>query len=177
MGKTMDDSNKTTGQHRFADDVCGTCGFCVTRCVSQQAARRLRDAGLRPTRQRVELARILFAASDGHFTAERLHEEAVRKDIPVALATVYNTLQQFTDAGLLRRLTTDSRRAWFDTNLSEHHHLIVLDDEAIIDIPDGGVSVSSLPPIPDGFELDRVDVVVRLRREKKNQDHVSNEAI
>lgn len=167
MNSALDNTDHVVAGGAPAEDACGGCGFCVTRCISEQVSRRLRDAGLRPTRQRIELARILFAAGDGHFTAERLHEEASRRLISVALATVYNTLQQFTDAGLLRRLTTDGRKTWFDTNLSDHHHLFVLDDESIIDIPQGCVTIASLPPIPAGLEVDRVEVVVRLRRETK----------
>lgn len=143
---------------------CDGCGFCVTRCISEQVGRRLRGAGLRLTRQRIELARILFSAADGHFTAERLHGEALQRNTPVALATVYNTLQQLTEAGLLRRLPTDGRKTWFDTNLSDHHHIFLSDDESIIDIPEDCVTINSLPHVPAEMEIERIEVMVRLRR-------------
>jgi len=88
---------------------------------------RLRNAGLRPTRQRKELGRLLFGGPDRHVTAESLHDEASRAGIRVSLATVYNTLNQFTDAGLMREIVVDGDRAYFDTNVSDHHHFFHTD--------------------------------------------------
>lgn len=156
-----------SNQNPAEDTGCTGCGFCVTRCVTNQASTRLREAGLRPTRQRIDLARILFAGGDRHFTADMLWEEANRKDISVSLATVYNTLQQFTSAGLLRRLVTDGRKTWFDTNLTDHHHLFYADEDIIVDIPEGCLAIDKLPSIPAGMEVDRVEVVVRLRRQQR----------
>lgn len=124
---------------------------------------RLRAAGLRPTRQRVALGEILFAAGDRHVTAEMLHEEAIRQAMPVSLATVYNTLHQFTEAGLLREVAIDAAKTYFDTNVSDHHHFFIEGDNAILDIPGHGLEVDGIPVPPEGMEVARVDVIVRLR--------------
>ncbi len=126
---------------------------------------RLRQAGLRPTRQRMSLAELLFGRGNRHLSAENLHEEAMVHRVPVSLATVYNTLHQFTEAGLLREVVVDGSKTYFDTNTSEHHHFFVEDDNEVIDIP-VGVDVSRLPEPPPGYEISRVDVVVRLKRVK-----------
>ncbi|MFC0194103.1 iron response transcriptional regulator IrrA [Aureimonas pseudogalii] len=125
---------------------------------------RLRAAGLRPTRQRVALCSLIFGAGDRHLSAEDLHEEAHKAGEPVSLATVYNTLHQFTDAGLVRPLSAEGQRTYFDTNTSDHFHFFVENDNTMIDIPDGTISVSDLPEPPEGMEIVNVDVVVRLRR-------------
>jgi Fur family iron response transcriptional regulator len=125
---------------------------------------RLRKVGLRPTRQRCDLAQLIFRHGDRHFTAEDLHFEAVQASVPVSLATVYNNLHQFTLAGLLRPLSMDGTKTFFDTNVSNHNHFLVEGDNAVIDIPDGEVSVDGLPQAPEGFEITHVDVIVRLRR-------------
>jgi Fur family iron response transcriptional regulator len=126
---------------------------------------RLRQAGLRPTRQRMSLAELLFGRGNRHLSAENLHEEAMVHRVPVSLATVYNTLHQFTEAGLLREVAVDGSKTYFDTNTSDHHHFFVEDDNEVIDIP-VGVDVSRLPEPPPGYEISRVDVVVRLKRVK-----------
>ncbi|EIM72482.1 ferric uptake regulator family protein [Nitratireductor aquibiodomus RA22] len=101
----------------------------------------MRSAGLRPTRQRVALADLLFAAGDRHVSAEALHEEAQNAGFSVSLATVYNTLHQFTDAGMLRIVQVEGARTYFDTNVSDHHHFFFEEDEKVFDIPSGGVEV------------------------------------
>lgn len=140
------------------------CALCTRSCVTLELGSRLRDAGLRPTRQRLELAKLLFADGDRHFTADMLHDDAVRRSIPVSLATVYNTLQQFTQSGLVRRLAMDGQKTWFDTNVSHHHHLFNEDENEIVDVPDGYLAISELPPVPEGMEISRIEVVVRMRR-------------
>lgn len=124
---------------------------------------RLRGAGLRPTRQRLALADLLFAKGDRHLTAEELHEEAAEAGFRVSLATVYNTLHQFTDARLLRVLSVETSKTYFDTNVSDHHHFFIEGDSEILDIPVGNVSVGDLPEPPEGMEIAHVDVVIRLR--------------
>src|SRR5215831_15881410 len=119
---------------------------------------RLRQAGLRPTRQRMSLAELLFGRGNRHLTAEGLHEEAMTRRVPVSLATIYNTLHQFTDAGLLREVAVDGSKTYFDTNTSEHQHFFVEDDNEVIDIP-VDVDVNRLPEPPPGYEISRVDVV------------------
>lgn len=124
---------------------------------------KLRAAGLRPTRQRVALGEILFAAGDRHVTAEMLHEEAIRQAMPVSLATVYNTLHQFTEVGLLREVAIDAAKTYFDTNIFDHHHFFVEGENVILDIPGHGLEVDGIPMPPEGMEVARVDVIVRLR--------------
>ena len=125
----------------------------------------LRKVGLRPTRQRMELGWILFAKGDRHLTAEMLYEEATRAKVPVSLATVYNTLHQFTDVGLLRQVAVDGSKTYFDTNASDHHHFFVEGEEdALVDIPEAEVLVEKSPRAPEGYEIARVDVIVRLKR-------------
>ncbi len=124
---------------------------------------RLRDAGLRPTRQRLALARLLFEGGNRHITAEQLHAEARREEIAVSLATIYNTLNQFRKAGLLREVVVDSGRSWFDTNLEEHHHFFHEATGALTDFEAEGLAVEGVPKAPAGTEIDRVEVIVRLR--------------
>ncbi len=123
----------------------------------------LRESGLRPTRQRIALADILFADGNRHVSAEQLHEEALRARVPVSLATVYNTLHQFTEAGLLREVAVDGSKTYFDTNTSDHHHFFLEDENRVVDIPGEGLSIDNLPEAPEGMEIVRVDVVVRIR--------------
>lgn len=122
----------------------------------------MRRAGLRPTRQRLALARLLFEQGDRHVTAEGLHEEAMAASIEVSLATVYNTLHQFVEAGLLREIAVDTSRSYFDTNISEHHHFLFERSGRIEDIPGDQIVVSDLPPAPEGTRVRRVDVIIRL---------------
>jgi Fur family iron response transcriptional regulator len=126
---------------------------------------RLIAAGLRPTRQRVALGELLFRRGDRHVTAERLFEEATAARMQVSLATVYNTLHQFTAAGILREIAVDGARVYFDTNTSEHHHFLFEDDGELYDIPGSSMAGLNLPDPPEGLKVARVDVIVRLRRE------------
>jgi Fur family iron response transcriptional regulator len=125
---------------------------------------RLREVGLRPTRQRAALAGLLFRTGDRHVSAEALHDEALRAGFKISLATVYNTLHQFTDAGLLQQVVVDAARSYFDTNVGEHQHFYSPDEEKLIDIPSGEIRVAGLPAAPKGMEVERVDVIVRLKR-------------
>ncbi|OHC73984.1 MAG: transcriptional repressor [Rhodospirillales bacterium RIFCSPLOWO2_12_FULL_58_28] len=127
-----------------------------------KALERLRDAGLRPTRQRLALAKMLFENGDRHFTAEMLHADALGASIRVSLATVYNTLHQFTSSGLLREIYVDSARSYFDTNTSGHHHFFFEGSSRLEDIPNDQITVAKTPPAPEGTILKSVDVVVRL---------------
>ncbi|MDF1634362.1 iron response transcriptional regulator IrrA [Mycoplana sp. MJR14] len=127
---------------------------------------RLRDCGLRPTRQRIALADLLFAKGDRHLTVEELHEEAVDAGVPVSLATVYNTLHQFTEAGLVRVLAVEGSRTYFDTNTSDHHHFFIEGDNEVLDIPVSSIEIGNLPEPPEGMEVSHVDVIIRLRPKK-----------
>ncbi|WP_223385496.1 iron response transcriptional regulator IrrA [Oricola cellulosilytica] len=125
---------------------------------------RLQQAGLRPTRQRVALAELLFAKGNRHLAAEDLHSEAVVSGVPVSLATVYNTLHQFTEAGMLRILSIEGSRTYFDTNTSDHHHFFIEDENAVIDVPLSNLKVDNIPEPPEGLEIANIDIVIRLRR-------------
>ncbi len=123
----------------------------------------LRRAKLRPTRQRLALAQILFDPGHRHVTAEQLHAEAQKANILVSLATVYNALHQFTAAGLLRQVVVEAGRAYFDTNIGDHHHFFFEETGLLQDVPADAVVVTDLPPTPQGANLSRVDVIIRLR--------------
>ncbi len=124
---------------------------------------RLKTAGLRPTRQRLALAKLLFEGGDRHVSAEQLHSEAVAENIRVSLATVYNTLHQFTDADLLREVVVEPGRSYFDTNTSDHHHFFHEDGGELTDIPADALDVAKLPEVPNGTEVKSVDVIIRLK--------------
>ncbi|HUZ72860.1 MAG TPA: Fur family transcriptional regulator [Stellaceae bacterium] len=124
----------------------------------------LRAARLRPTRQRLALARLLFEQGDRHVSAEQLHGEALAASIRVSLATVYNSLHQFVDAGLLREVVVNSGRSYFDTNMSDHHHFFFEDSGRLLDIPGEHVDVTGLPDPPEGASIRRVDVIIRIER-------------
>src|SRR5690242_11979212 len=135
-----------------------------TGCPWHDVKAMLRQVGLRPTRQRMALGWILFGKGDRHITAEMLYEEASKAKVPVSLATVYNTLHQFTDVGLLRQVAVDGSKTYFDTNVSDHHHFFVEGENALVDIPNARVMLDRLPSAPPGYEVARVDVVVRLKK-------------
>jgi Fur family transcriptional regulator, iron response regulator len=130
---------------------------------AQEAAEVLRRAGLRPTRQRVALTQLL-GVEHRHVSAESLHQEALSAGMPVALATVYNTLHQFTEAGLLREVAIGAGRSYFDTNTGDHQHFYCEDDGTLIDIEDDAIAVAGVPAPPTGMIVDGIDVVVRVKR-------------
>ncbi|KYG20654.1 Fur family transcriptional regulator [Bradyrhizobium sp. AT1] len=124
---------------------------------------RLRDVGLRPTRQRVLLAELLFGQGDRHVTAETLFAEAATANIQLSLATVYNTLNQFTQAGLLRRIGPDGSRSFFDTNTTVHPHFYLDGEDILIDVPETLVLEQVPDPLP-GHEISRLDIIIHIRR-------------
>ena len=126
----------------------------------------LRMAGLRPTRQRVALAELLFGGPHRHVSAEQLHGEANQASVNVSLATIYNTLHQFHEAGLLREVAVDAARSYFDTDTSDHHHFYVEDEQRMIDIPAEAVEFKTLPAAPQGMVMSHVDVVIRVRKQQ-----------
>jgi Fur family iron response transcriptional regulator len=133
-------------------------------CPWQDVRTMLRKVGLRPTRQRMELGWLLFSKGDRHLTAEMLFEEASKARVPVSLATVYNTLNQFTDVGLLRQVAVDGSKTYYDTNETDHHHFFVEGENALVDIPSAKVTLDGMPNALEGYEIARVEVVVRLKR-------------
>jgi Fur family transcriptional regulator, iron response regulator len=133
-----------------------------TETTQGDVAKLLRGAGLRPTRQRVALAHLLFAGGDRHVTAETLHEEALARKVPVSLATVYNTLHQFTEARLLREVAVEGAKTYFDTNTSNHYHFFCEHSGKLLDISTGAIRIAGIPEAPEGMTVSRVDVLVRL---------------
>jgi Fur family transcriptional regulator, iron response regulator len=129
-------------------------------------ALRLRNVGLRPTRQRLALAEILFQSGDRHICAEALHAEAEAAEVSVSLATVYNTLNQFRNAGLLREVAIEGDRSYFDTNTSNHFHFYQQSDGKLFDIGSNDLAITGLPELPPDKEIERIDVIVRLRDRK-----------
>jgi Fur family iron response transcriptional regulator len=109
------------------------------------------------------LARLLFASGHRHVTAEELHHEARAAGVRVSLATVYNTLHQFTASGLLRSVTVEGSRSYFDTNNVDHHHFYCEDDGRLMDIDSTSIRIAGLPAPPDGASVERVEVIIRLK--------------
>ena len=128
---------------------------------------RLKTAGLRPTRQRLALAKLLFCQGNRHLTAEQLHAEAAMERVPVSLATVYNALHRFTGAGLLREVVVEPGRSYFDTNVDDHHHFFHEASGRLEDIPGDQLGLDSVPPAPPGTTIARVDVIIRLSAGQK----------
>ena len=124
----------------------------------------LRMAGLRPTRQRIALGELLFSGDHRHVSAEELHAEAGSARINVSLATIYNTLHQFQQAGLLREVAIDASRSYFDTDTSDHHHFYLEDEQRVVDIPSTAIVINGLPEPPAGMTVTHVDVIIRVRR-------------
>lgn len=124
----------------------------------------LKAHGLRTTVPRLCLADLLFAQGNRHVTAEKLHGEARVAGLKVSQATIYNTLNQFCDAGLLREVQVDQARSYFDTNLEAHHHFYVEDEGRLIDIPQDAIALERVPESPDGFSISGIDVVIRLAK-------------
>mgnify|MGYP003637367072 CR=1 FL=1 len=122
--------------------------------------KKLRDAQLRPTKQRLALARLLY--SQGNITAERLHSEAMDAGVSISLATIYNNLHQFTTAGLLREVVVDSSRSYFDTNIAPHHHFFHEESGTLEDIAKSDLKEDNIPALPQGTEISSVDVIVRV---------------
>ena len=133
-------------------------------CPVHELRTKLRQAGLRPTRQRVALGWLLFAKGDRHVTAEMVFEEATAARVRISLATVYNTLHQFTEVGLLREIAVEGPKTYFDTKTTEHHHFLIEETNQLFDFPTASLELARLPEIPAGMEVARIDVVVRLRK-------------
>ncbi len=131
---------------------------------TRRAGRWLAGAGLRPTRQRLALAGLLIGdGRNRHVTAEGLFEAAGRAGVSVSLATVYNTLRSFTEAGLTVEITVDGTRSYFDTRTDDHAHFFWEDTGDLTDAPPGAVAFARLPDPPAGADIARIDVVIRVR--------------
>jgi len=138
--------------------------------MSVAIEKKLRLSGLRPTKQRVALAQMIFSRGHRHIAAEDLHEEASAAGVPISLATVYNTLHQFTEVGLLRMIAVEGAKSWFDTNISDHHHFYLEHEGRIVDMPESTGAkpiIANLPCPPEGLEIVNVDLIVRLRPQQQ----------
>ena len=144
--------------------IAEASGDALRGCPMHDLRSRLRKAGMRPTRQRLALGWLLYGKGHRHLTAEKLHEEAVESRVPVSLATIYNTLHQFTRAGLLREIATDGAKTHFDTNTTDHHHFLFESSNELTDFPTSSLEIGRLPEVPEGMEIARIDVVVRLKK-------------
>ena len=138
----------------------------LTGCPWHDVNEMLQSVGLRPTRQRMALGWLLFGKGARHLTAEMLYEEASNAKVPVSLATVYNTLNQLTDAGLLRQVSVDGTKTYFDTNVTAHHHFYIENTHELVDIHEPHLVLQKMPEVPDGYEISRGDMVVRLRKKR-----------
>ncbi|SFR44362.1 Fur family transcriptional regulator, iron response regulator [Yoonia tamlensis] len=137
----------------------------MTDIVGQRSTDWLSGAGLRPTRQRLTLASLLVGdGQDRHVTAESLFDAALAAGEKVSLATVYNTLRAFCDAGLMREITVDGAKSYFDTNMTDHPHFYWEDTALLTDAPADQLEIARVPHAPMGAEIASVDVVIRLRR-------------
>jgi Fur family iron response transcriptional regulator len=137
----------------------------VDELAEERASRWLAGGDLRPTRQRLALARLLVGdGRNRHVTAESLFEAARAAGVQVSLATVYNTLRSFTDAGLLTEIPLEGTRTYFDTNVSDHPHFFWEEEGRLTDAPHEELRFERLPEPPDDAEITKVDVVIRLRR-------------
>jgi len=145
-------------------DVCSRFDPCSATRIRCDVRTKLHDAGVRLTSERLELAQLLFEHGDRHFTPDALYEEAQQKGIQVSLATIYNNLKLFLYVGLLKRLSIDSPKAWYDTNVSEHYHFYCEEEDRVFDVDDSQISFVKMPPIPGGLEVSRIEVVLRLKR-------------
>lgn len=135
----------------------------MTKAIHKQnVSELLQSVGLRSTRQRLALGALLFDGMDKHVTAEQVYEAARKSRANVSLATVYNTLHQFTEAGLLNEVVIDSARIYYDTNTDGHHHFFNESAGALMDVPASSVHVDRMPKLPAGLRLQRVDVVIRV---------------
>jgi len=132
---------------------------------SERTENWLEGAGLRPTRQRLALAEFLVGdGKDRHVTAESLHAASAKSVSPVSLATVYNTLRAFCEAGLLTEIAMDGNKSYFDTRIDDHPHYFWEESGTLTDAPKDDLRFESLPPIPEGMEITKVDVVIRMRK-------------
>ena len=156
MSQTRFKTASFNGASRNADSAA------LSGCPVHELRTKLRAAGLRPTRQRIALGWLLFAKGDRHVTAETLQEEAQTARVPISLATIYNSLHQFTEAGFLREIAVDGSKTYFDTNTEPHHHFRVEGSNVLIDIPEIQVDAVKLPDPPAGKRIAGVDIIVRL---------------
>jgi len=130
--------------------------------VYQQAIKKIETSGIRPTKQRRVLAKILFEKGNRHVSADELFHDVKKEDRKISMATVYNTLKQFTSLGLIREIVVDQNKSLYCTNRKRHYHLYIEDEGKIVDIPHENIDLN-IPSIPACLQLHNIDVIVRIR--------------
>ena len=132
--------------------------------------KKLNNNGVRPTKQRMVLAKLLFEKGNRHISAEDLFDEVRKEDRKISLATIYNTLKQFTNIGLIREIVVDQNKSMYCNNKESHYHLYIEDEGKIVDIPTQNIDLN-IPSMPACLALHNVDVIVRIRtlKDKINQ--------
>ena len=132
------------------------------------AIKKIEKSGIRPTKQRRILARILFEKGNRHISAENLYDEVKKEDRKISMATIYNTLKQFSSFGLLKEIVVDQNKSMYCNNKEPHYHLYVEDEAKIIDIPNSNIDLSNIPEIPACLNLHNIDIIVRIRTLKES---------
>ena len=141
-------------------------------CDYNLAIKKLSNSGIRPTKQRMILAKLLFEKGDRHISAEELFEEVKKEDRKISLATIYNTLKQFRNIGLLKELVIDQNKSIYCTNHDAHYHLLIEDENRIVDIPQQNIDLS-IPELPACLSLHNIDIIVRVRTLKDKYKNIS----
>ena len=132
------------------------------------ALKKIEESGIIPTKQRRVLAKILFEKGNRHISAENLFDEVKREDRKISMATIYNTLKQFTNLGLIREIVVDKNKSLYDTNNKPHYHLYIEDEGKVHDIPADNINLN-LPSVPACLNLHNIDVIVRVRSLKDDK--------
>ena len=127
-----------------------------------KAIKKLERNGLRSTKQRMVLARLLFEKGKRHVSAEELYDEVRKEDRKISLATVYNTLKQFTNLGIIKEIVVDQNKSLYCNDYKSHYHLYIEDEGKVVDIPTENINLD-VPTIPACLSLHNVDVIVRVR--------------
>ena len=137
--------------------------------IYHQAMKKIESSGIRPTKQRRVLAKILFEKGNRHLSADELFHDVKKEDRKISMATVYNTLKQFTSLGLVKEVVVDQNKSLYCTNHKSHYHLYIEDEGKIVDIPTKNIDLN-IPSIPACLQLHNIDVIVRIRtlKDKKN---------
>ena len=133
------------------------------------AIKTLEKNGIRATKQRRVLAKLIFDKGKRHISAENLFDEVKREERKISMATVYNTLKQFTSLGLIREIVVDQNKSLYCNNNQSHYHLYIEDEGKVIDIPTKNIDLD-IPSIPACLQLHNIDVIVRIRtlKDKKS---------
>ena len=141
---------------------------------SLKAIELLKNVALRPTKQRIALTKILFQENNLHVTAEQLHSEAIRKGYKISLATVYNALNSFKEAGIVKQVLVEPGKIYFDTNTESHHHFYIEETGELVDVPDDECQIVSLPLIPAEYTVNQVEITIRLEKTKETDPRSRN---